>query len=314
MEYKDYYKILGLEKNASADAIKKTFRKLAMKYHPDRTKGDKNAEEKFKEINEAYEVLSDLEKRKRYDEVGSSWQQYQQYGGEQGFDWSRFSDMGRQTGRTYTFDGDFRDLFGEGGYSDFFEMLFGQRSRPGRKGSRSKRNIQVKGADYKAEIEISLEEAYKGTQRIFRHNNQSIKLKIKPGIEDGHILKLEGKGESARNAEMPGDLLITIKIKDDPVFKRKGNDLYADLNIDLFNALLGGKVQFKSFKGICKIDIPSGTQNGKLLRLQKMGMPVYAKSGEYGDLFLKINIELPEKLTDKEKNLFRQLQELRVNN
>ncbi len=311
MEYKDYYKILGVKKDASKEEIKKAFRKLALKYHPDKNKGDKAAEEKFKEINEAYEVLSDDEKRKKYDQMGESYRYYQQYGGEPGgFDWSQFANQ--SGGRTFTFEGDLGDFFNRSGYSDFFEMFFGEGGAfSGRRQSGFRRAANAKGADLKAQIDITLREAYTGTERIFRVGNESIKLKIKPGIASGHILKIEGRGEKTSRDMQPGDLLITINVLEDPVFKRKGNDLYSDIYIDLYTAVLGGKVEFETFKGKVKIDISKGTSSGKILKLKGLGMPVYGKSNTFGDLYLTVHIRVPENLTSKEASLFRELQKMR---
>jgi curved DNA-binding protein len=281
-----------------------------LKYHPDRTKGDKAAEQKFKEINEANEVLSDPDKRMKYDQLGDQWRYYQQSGRTGDFDWSRFAN--RDGGGTYyKFEGDLGDLFGGGGYSDFFEMLFGGGLGGSKKQTRGRRSAGFRGQDYQSEIEITLEEAYRGTSKIFKLGSESIKLKIKPGITGGHILKLPGKGSSGVNGGQPGDLLITVRILKDPVFERKAHDLYADMNVDLYTAVIGGKAQFRSFKGNVKLDIPKGTPNGKIFRLQKLGMPKYDRPGEFGDLYLKTNIRIPTNLTDKELKLFRELQKLR---
>ena len=312
MEYKDYYKVLGVEKNATQAEIKNSFRKLAKKYHPDKTKGDKAAEQKFKEVNEANEVLSDPGKRKKYDQLGDQWKYYQQSGGQgQDFDWSRFSNMG-DGGQTFRYSGNINDLFGESGYSDFFDMLFGQGiGGQQRRRTAGKRTQVMKGQDYEAEVRITLEEAYKGTTREFDVDNQSIRLKIKPGIEDGQILKIPGKGSSGYDGGQAGDLLINIRVLKHPVFDRQGDDLYADLNVDIYTAILGGKAEFKTLKGSVKVNIPKGTENGKILRLQNMGMPKYNKPSEFGNLYLKINIQIPKNLTQKEVNLYKQLQKLR---
>jgi len=319
MDYKDYYKILGVNKNASQDEIKRAYRKLALKYHPDKTKGNKADEEKFKEVNEANEVLSDIEKRKKYDQFGSQWQQYQQYGDKSGgFDWSQFMNQGGQSSRSYHFEGNLGDIFGNSGYSDFFEMLFGQTpgesgfGRSSQKKGRSSKSRSVKGDDVSAELSITLEEAYTGVSKIFMIDRQSIKLNIKPGIEDGHVLKIPGKGNKGFRNGTAGDLLITIRVTKHPDFERTGDDLNAELQIDLYTAVLGGKVSFKSFKGNVKIDIPEGTQNGKILRLQRLGMPVYGKKDEFGNLYLRVNILIPENLTSKEIELFKSLQKLRT--
>lgn len=311
MEYKDYYTILGVDKKASKDEIKNSFRKLAMKYHPDKTKGDKNAEEKFKEVNEAYEVLSDDDKRKKYDQMGENYKYYQQHGGAGGFggfDWSQYSNQG--SGTRYSYEGDIGDFFSSSGYSDFFEMFFGDGfgDKKTRKGQ--SRKYGRRGADLQAKIQITLKEAYTGVEKIFSHSGESIKLKIRPGIESGHILKIPGKGEQYPGSN-PGDLLITIEVIDDEVFKRNGDDLYSDLIIDVYTAVLGGKVEFSTFKGKIMIDIAKETSSGKLIRLKKLGMPKYGKDGQYGDLYLNITIESPKNLSNKEINLFKDLQKLR---
>jgi len=311
LDYKDYYKVLGVEKGASSDEIKKAFRKLALKYHPDKTKGDKSSEEKFKEINEANEVLSDPAKRKKYDELGDNYQYYRQSGNQsQGFDWSQYANTGGGQ-QTYSFSGDFEDLFGGSGYSDFFETLFGGGLGGSQKKRRGGRAMQSRGQDYQAEMDITLEEAYSGTTRIFKHNGQSIKLNIKPGIPDGHILKIPGKGSAGRGGGQAGDLLIKINILKHNIFERQGNDLYADLNVDLYTAVLGGKVQFKTLKGNIKIDIAKESEFGKTLRLQKLGMPKYGTANEFGDMYLKLNIQIPKNLSAKEMKLFNDLQKLR---
>ena len=314
MEFKDYYKTLGVAKNATQDEIKKAYRKLAVKHHPDKNKGDKKSEEKFKEINEANEVLGDKEKRKKYDELGSNWNSYQQSGQHGGFDWSRYSGENAGTGeRSYSFEGDLNDLFGGAGYSDFFESIFGggfSGSQRGRKSS-GRKVSGLKGNDYSAIIEISLEDAYKGVSKIFKIGGQSIKLNIKPGINDGHILKIAGKGSPGLNGGPNGDLLLTIKILKDNDFIREADDLHSVLRVDLFIAVLGGKVEVKTFKGKIKLDIPKGTNNGKILRLPKMGMPKYGRANEYGDLYFKIEVQIPQNLSDKEISLFKELQKAR---
>ena len=312
MDYKDYYKILGVEKGASQSEIKSAYRKLAVKYHPDKNKGNKQAEEKFKEVNEANEVLSDPEKRKKYDQFGSQWQQYQQYGGQQGgFDWSQFANQGSGQ-RTYQYEGNINDIFGDAGYSDFFEMLFGQEFGGRSSGrTRSSKTQNIKGQDAMAELPITLEEAYNGVSKVFTIDGESIKLNIKKGIEDGHILKIPGKGNPGFGSGAKGDLLINIRVMNHPVFEREGDDLHAELKVDLYTAVLGGKASFNSLKGAVKVDVQKGTQNGKILRLQKLGMPKYGKNDEYGNLYLRINITLPEKLSSKETELFKELQKLR---
>ncbi len=313
MEYKDYYKVLGVSKNATKDEIKKAYRKLAVKFHPDKNKGNKEAEEKFKEINEANEVLSDEEKRKKYDQFGENWQYYQQSGQQGGFDWSQYANPGGGQ-QYYSYSGDAGD-FGGSGFSDFFETLFGgggfggSQSRTRRRGS--SRSAQLRGEDLSAELSITLNDAYHGAEKIFDLDGQSIKLKIRPGIADGQVLKLGGKGGAGHRGGSAGDLLLKIKVLSDPVFERKGNDLYTNLNVNLYTAVLGGKAPLRTFKGTINISIPKESQNGKVMRLQGMGMPVYGKSGQFGDLYAKINVDIPTSLSSKESDLFKELQKLR---
>lgn len=313
MEYKDYYKVLGVSKSATQDEIKKAYRKLALKYHPDKNKGNKEAEEKFKEANEANEVLSDPEKRKKYDELGENWKYYQQTGGQQDFDWSRYANQGG--GQThYTYQGsDFNDAFGGSGFSDFFETLFGGGGfgQTQTRGRRTARRARSRGEDLSAEMSITLEDSYKGAEKYFDLNGQSIKLKIKPGISDGQTLKLSGKGEAGIDGGSAGDLLLRIHVLNDPMFERKGNDLYAEIRVNLYTAVLGGKAPIKTFKGTINVNIPKESQNGKVLRLQGMGMPVYGKASQFGDLYAKLTVEIPTNLSEKELSLFRELSEMR---
>ncbi len=310
---KDYYQILGVDRNATQDQIRKAFRKLAAKYHPDRNPGDKHAEEMFKQINEAHEVLSDPEKRKLYDRYGENWKQFQHAeqaagGAGAGAGSQRTHWDNEQTYYQWSYD----DIFGKGAGSsqeDIFESIFGGGFNPF--GDQYKNVYKMRGHDVKAELEITLDEAYHGTSKVFRINDQTIKLKIKPGTEDGQILKLKGKGGPGINGGPNGDLLITVKIKEHPIYKRKGADLYADLPVDLYTAVLGGKVMFNTFKGRIKVDIPAESQNGKVIRLSGLGMPKNASKTQFGDLYLTLKVQLPTNLTPKEKELFRELAKLR---
>jgi len=312
MEYKDYYKILEVDKNSTQDEIKKSFRKLAKKYHPDKTKGDKVAEEKFKEINEAYEVLGDKDKRQKYDQMGENYKYYQQAGTQGGnFDWSQFS-SNPQGQSSYSFQGDLNDLFGRSGYSDFFDIFFGGSNFERKRAGRGRKAAPQKGSDLRANLDITLREAYTGTEKVFSIGQESIKLKIKPGIESGHILKIPGKGESGPRFKEPGDLYISINILNDNTFIRKGNDLYAKLNISLYQALLGDKVDFETMKGKVKVTIPKECPFGKTLRMAGFGMPVYGEFGKYGDLYLNVEINMPKSLTEKERAIIKELQKMRA--
>jgi curved DNA-binding protein len=305
MTYKDYYKVLGVDKTATPEEIKKAFRRLALKYHPDKTKGDKTAEEKFKDINEANEVLSDPEKRKKYDQFGHDWAQYQEAGqhGEK-FDWSKYAQGPAGGRRSETTD--FSEIFGGGGAGDFFEMLFGQPF-----GGRREKPVPLKGIDLEAEMDLSLEDSYHGATRMLKVDGQTLRIKIDPGIKHGQVLRLPGKGGAGLNGGPGGDLYLTAKIREHPEFKREGNDLYCDLPVGLYTAVLGGKVEVRTLKGKIKIDIPKETQNGKVLRLKGLGMPYYKEKNKYGDLYVKISGQLPKSLTETELGLFRQLAELR---
>ncbi|MDP2365741.1 MAG: DnaJ C-terminal domain-containing protein, partial [Ignavibacteria bacterium] len=274
MDFKDYYKILGVEKTANADEIKKTYRKLAKKYHPDNNPGDKESENKFKEVSEAYEVLSDTAKRKKYDTLGSSWNQYSQTGGKsEDFDWSDWfggsrspGGGARRTSRNYSGG---RDAYEDRGVSDFFEKIFGSQRGFQQRAS----NPPRRGEDYLANIEITLEEAYDGVAKIMEVNDQKIEIKIKPGTPDGHSLKVTGKGMPGHYGGPSGDLLIKINIPQSSKVERKGDDLHLEIFVDLYKVILGGTSKIKTYAGLIKLNILPETQPGKVLRLKGMGMP-----------------------------------------
>ena len=309
MDFKDYYKILGLAKTATADEIKKAYRKLAVKYHPDKNPNNKPAEEKFKEINEANEVLGNPEKRKKYDELGENWKYYQQSGQQPGqgqaqdFDWSKWTTNNGGGSRQYTSG----EQFNEGDFSDFFENVFGGRFS----GGKQSQQRTFKGEDYNAEMEVSLEEAYTGTTRQLDLENQKLQLKTKPGLKDGQVLRLKEKGGKGMNGGAAGDLYITVHIQEHPHFKRKGDDLYCDITVDLYTAILGGQALIRTLRNPIKMNIAKETDNGKVLRLKGMGMPVYGKENEFGDLYAKVNIRLPKDLSAKEIELFKELSNIK---
>jgi curved DNA-binding protein len=318
MEYKDYYKILGVSKNASESEIKKAYRKLANKYHPDKNKGDKVAEEKFKEINEAYEVLKDKEKRAIYDRLGSQYNRYRQSGGDPGgFDWSQwFASQDNGGGqRTYrTTGGGFGDIFGGsgGGLSDFFEKIFGGGFSGGfSETHQSRRSAPVKGQDIKADFEITLEDAFRGGKHTFELNGQKIQINLKPGLQDKQKLKLTGKGYPSPNGGPNGDLYLVINIRKHPVFKVKGHNLHTEMFIDVCDAVLGGDVTLNTLSGKIKLHIPPGTSCGKTLKLKGQGMPHYENPSVRGDMFVKLMIKVPEKLSPREKELFEELRKIR---
>ncbi len=305
MEYKDYYKVLGVSKTASQEEIKKKYRKLAVKYHPDKNKGDKAKEEKFKSITEAYEVLKDPEKRKQYDELGENWKYYQQQGA------NGRRPYGGQGGTTTQFDGDFSDLFGDGGgFSDFFESFFGR----GSGGTGSRTSGAFKGADIQANVTISLEDAYEGGTRLINLNGTRLRLKLKPGIEDGQTLKIKGKGQPSIQGGPAGDLYLTVDIAKHSQFERKGNDLYVAQSVDMYTATLGGKVGIKTLKGTTvNVTIPKGTDSGKALRLKGLGMPSYQNPNQAGNLFVQVKVVTPKNLTTEEEKLLKKLKALRRN-
>ena len=306
MDYKDYYSILGVTKSATQPEIKKAYRALAKKYHPDKTKGDKAAEEKFKDISEAYEVLGDEEKRKQYDQLGANWRQYQNAGagGGQGRRYEYYGDQ--QGGGFGGFD---EDTFG-GGFSDFFQQFFGGGGFGGQHaGGRQGRARTAKGQDYEAEMEITLLEAFSGTSRLLNVNNQQLRITTKPGVADGQVLRIKGKGAPAPGGT-PGDLYIKVFIKPDQRFERKQDDLHTTLPVDMYTAILGGEAHVNTITGQLKLKIPAGTQNDKTLRLRGKGMPVYGKIDQHGDLYVRITVALPTHLSEEEKTLFLKLREL----
>lgn len=304
MEFKDYYKILGVSKNATADEIKKAYRKLARKYHPDVNPNNAEAEKKFKEINEANEVLSDPKKREKYDAYGADWARVSD---EQHKAWSQSG--GSQKQRAYTRTS---ENFNMGDFSEFFRSMFGDEMFSGA-GSRqsSRRHYGMKGQDYTAEMHLSLRQAYKDSVHTLNVNGKKIRITIPAGIKDGQMIKLAGKGGPGINQGPNGDLYITIYIDPDEQYERKGNDIYMTHTIDLYTALLGGETVIQSLSGKIKLKIKEGTQNGTVLRLKNKGFPVYRKPGSFGDLYVKIEVKLPEHLTSEEKELIKKLKELR---
>jgi len=314
MDYKDYYKILGVEKNATADQIKKAYRKLARQHHPDVNPGDATAEQKFKEVNEANEVLSDPEKRKKYDQFGADYQRYEQAGaggagrGPGGFDWSQYAQGGGQGGNPFGGFGGGGASFEEGeDFSDFFGSLFG--GMGGGAGGRGTR--PGAGQDYQAELELTLEEAYHGGPRTITVNGKNLRITIQPGVADGQTIRLRDQGGPGRNGGPNGSLLITFRILPDARYVRTGDDLTQDVPVSLYRALLGGSQTVETLSGTVKINIKPESTNGTRLRLRGKGFPVYREDGKFGDLYLRLNVQLPQNLTDPEKELIKQLAQLR---
>lgn len=311
MDYKDYYQILGVDKKASKEEIKKQYRRMAQKYHPDRNPDNKAAEEKFKDIQEAYEVLVDETKRAKYDQLGANWNQFREGGA--GFDFSQWAQQGG--GRNYRVD--FDDMFqGVGGFSDFFNNFFGggggfrQGGFSGQKGQRGQ-SARLKGQDYQTNLSITLHEAYHGTSALLNIDGKKIKVLVKPGVKDGQVLRVRGKGASSGTGGEPGDLLIKINVNNNTAFELKENNLYLEVKTDLYTALLGGKMTIRSIGRPISINVAPETQNGQTLRLKGLGMPVYGRKDEFGDLYVKIAVVLPENLSDEEKTIFGQLKNLR---
>jgi curved DNA-binding protein len=310
MEYKDYYKILGLDKAASDKEVKKAFRKLARQYHPDMNPDDPKAEDRFKEINEAYEVLSDPEKRAKYDRLGADWQRYQQSGGGPGgFDWSRYA-TGQPGGVhvRYGTPEDFADMFGGGSpFSDFFSQIFGGMGGSPGAGAYGYQMRPQRGQDYEQPVEISLQEAYHGTSRILQKDGQRLEIKIPAGAKTGTRVRMSGEGAPGPAGGPAGDLYLRVAVLPDPRFERKDDDLYATVPVDLYTMVLGGQVHVPTMTGEVILSIPAGTQNGRVFRLRGKGMPRLRHPDQYGDLYAKVEVELPTKLTSRQRELFEDL-------
>ena len=323
MEVKDYYQTLGVSKNASQAEIKKSYRKLARKYHPDVNPGDPAAEERFKEINEAHEVLSDEEKRKKYDRFGSQWQQYERAGGSpEDFDWSQWASAGPSAGgsRTYTRNvspEEFEQIFGsqEGaGFSDFFETLFG-----GMRGSRSagfdSRTYQPRprqGRDFEYPVKVTLYEAFHGVTRSLQfEDGRVIEAKIPPGVKSGSRVRLRGLAGPGSFGGESGDLYLKVEVLPDNRFQRDGDDLKVNLPVDLFILLLGGSVDCPTIDKTVKLKIPKDTANGKVFRLRGLGMPKLRNPEKRGDLYATVEAKLPQNLSDAEIDLLKQWQAMR---
>lgn len=297
MEYVDYYKILELNKNASEEDIKKAYRKLARKYHPDLNPKDKEATKKFQQINEANEVLSDPEKRKKYDKYGKDWQHSEQF--EQARQQQRHA--GQNRGQQ------FAGGFDEDSFSDFFASMFGGAGG----GGGGKRQTKYRGQDYDASLTLSLTDAYTTHQQTITVNGKNIRITIPAGIENGQKIKLKGHGGSGLNGGPNGDLYITFNITDHPLYKRLGDDIHMTADIDLYTAVLGGETIINTLSGKLKLKVAPETQNGTKIRLKGKGFPVYKQEDQFGDLYITYRVKLPTNLTEKEKELFTQLSKLK---
>ncbi|OZV66908.1 DnaJ C-terminal domain-containing protein [Winogradskyella aurantia] len=295
MAFIDYYKILGVSKNATDADIKKAYRKLARKYHPDLNPNDKEAEKKFKQLNEANEVLSNPEFRKKYDKYGEHWKEGDSY------EEARRQQQRQRQDTRYSKD------FESQQYSDFFESMFGDAFSGGRQGSQ----IKYRGQDFNARLQLNLKDVYTTQTQIVTVNGKNIRFKIPAGVRNGQIIKIKGKGGKGINGGPNGDLFIEFDIINNTSFKRDGDNLYTSVDLGLYKAVLGGEVTIETFDGKVKMNIKPLTQNGYQVKLKGKGFPKYKKEGEYGDLFVTFNVKLPEKLSSEEKQLFEKLAKLK---
>ena len=296
MEFIDYYKILEITKSASQEDIKKAYRKLARKYHPDLNPNNAEAEKKFKEINEANEVLSHIENRKKYDQYGKDWKHADAFESEK----NRQNNSQPNTNRTNTeseYSGDF---------SDFFESMFGS---SGRQNSR----IKFRGQDITASLQLSLTDVFTTHKQTITVNGKNIRITIPAGIENGQVIKIAGHGTPGANGGPNGDLYITFSINNNTKFKRESSNLYTDIELDLYTSLLGGEILADTFDGKVKLKVAPETQSGTTVKLKGKGFPVYKKENEFGDLFIKYKVKLPSNLTEEEKELFTKLKKIRAN-
>ncbi len=294
MAFIDYYKILGISKNATEKDIKKAYRKLARKYHPDLTPSDKAAEQKFKEVNEANEVLSHPENRKKYDEYGEHWQHAEEY------------EKAKQQKQYQKSTGNQNGGYSEEDFSDFFGSMFGGRSSQSRG-----QQVKFRGQDFNAQLQLNLNDVYTAHKQTLTVNNKKIRITIPAGVENGQIIKIKGHGGKGVNGGPNGDLLIEFSIVNLSQFKRDGANLYASVDLDLYKALLGGEIMVNTFNGKVKLTVKPETQNGTKVKLKGKGFPKYKKEEQFGDLYITYNLKTPTKLTAKEKELITELSKLR---
>jgi curved DNA-binding protein len=312
MEYKDYYKILGVDRNASDADLKSAFRKLALQYHPDRNPGNKQAEEKFKEINEAYEVLGDKEKRARYDQLGTSYNNWQQRGAPGNFNWNEWTSA---PGGGVQFDmNNLEGIFGGNGgsFSDFFQAIFGgMGGMGGSTGTRTHSRTRTTRAEptaprYQQQVQITLDEAYRGAERTVSINGRRLSMKIPAGAQTGTKVRMAGAGPAGADGQ-PTDVYLAIEVLPDSRFERKESDLYTDVTVDLYTAVLGGETRVPTLDGAVMLTVPSGTQPGQAFRLGGLGMPQLRAPTTRGDLYARVKVQLPRKLTAEQRKLFEEL-------
>lgn len=298
MDFIDYYKVLGLTKEASEKDIKKAYRKFARKYHPDLNPNDKEAEKKFKQINEANEVLGDAEKRKKYDQYGKDWEHAE-----------AFEKAKKERSQSSPFGGGGSQGYSYGGgqstedFSDFFNTMFGGRGqRPGG------RQVKFRGQDYNAELQLGLMDAFTAHKQTLTVNNKNIRITIPAGVEDGQTIKIGGHGGPGVNGGPNGDLFITFSIANNTAFKREGENLYKTEEISLTKAILGGEITISTLTGVVKLKVKPNTQNGTKVKLKGKGFPKYKKDGQFGDLFITYSVKIPTYLTPRQKELFEELE------
>ncbi|MGD1996867.1 MAG: J domain-containing protein [Anaerolineae bacterium] len=312
MKYKDYYEVLGVSRDADQEEIRRTFRRLARKHHPDVNPGDPDAEERFKEINEAYEVLSDPEKRGKYDRLGAAWKDWERAGRRpRDFDWGQWTSAapgGQRVHVQYGTPEDLEDLFGGGGaFSDFFAQIFGG---GGGSGGFEYRPQPRQGRDLEQEVEISLEEAWRGTTRQLQKNGRRLNVKIPPGATNGTRIRIAGEGEPGASGGEPGDLYLRVRVAPDARFEPRGDDLHSTITVDLYTAVLGGKTEVETLSGSVMLTIPPGTQSGQTFRLGGKGLPRLRRPDQHGDLYVRVDVQLPTQLTPRQRELFEELRRL----
>ena len=306
MEYRDYYQILGVPRGAPADEIKSAYRKLAMQYHPDRNPGDKQAEDHFKQINEAYQVLSDPKKRSRYDQLGDSYSQWQQKGAPGNFDWGQWSGGQAAPGGPGVQQVNLDELFGEGGFSDFFRSIFGDSL-----GGQSSRGRSGRSAPaLQQPVPISLKEAFTGTTRTLQTDRKRVDVTIPAGVRTGTKIRVPGAGPSRPDGSA-SDLYLVMDVADDPFFERDGNDLHTQAGIDVFTAILGGEAQVNTLSGKVMLTIPAGTQSEQVFRVAGRGMPAVKHPQVAGDLYVQVKVQIPRQLSAKQRSLLAEAAKLK---
>lgn len=296
MEFIDYYKVLAISKNATADEIKKAYRKLARKLHPDINPNDKEAQNKFQQLNEANEVLSNPEKREKYDKFGKDWEKGQEY---QNYQQQQRQHSGADKQQSYS-----KGNFSGEDFSDYFSSMFGKQSTSGNGRSQQ----QYRGQDIQAQLQIDIKEAYITQKKEFTVNGKNIRITIPAGIEDQQTIKINGYGSEGSNNNLNGDLYITISVANTTAFKRVENKLYFTQHLNLYTAILGGEITISDFNNAkLKLKVAAGTQNGTKVRLKGKGFPVYKKEGQFGDLYVTYDISIPTNLSERETELFGEL-------